>query len=472
MSFARILRSSAIMGGATAVTLVTSFVRAKIIAIIFGPAGIGMFAILSSFNANISTLSGWGLGISGVRSISSSSLEDRPLKVAAVRRLGSILAWCGLSLVMLGAYPCSLLIFGDVSYSNEMLIAGLAVPCIIVTAVFSAMIQARGDLASLARVQVIGAITGLIAGIPLICLAGTIGIALAIFLASALPAILTWRIARQKEPSVAIEGRKDDIWQLVVLGTAFMGSALLSQASVLLVRTIIVRDLGLDAAGQFHAANAIAMSLPGLVLVSMGTDFFPRVAAAESEIAARRLTELQIKTALLFSLPLLCGLLTLGPLAVRILYDGQGFDRASQLLSWMIWGVFFRIIAWPMGYWLMARGSSAAMMGVDLASNLLAATLPLFLMPYFGLKGAAAAFSIGCLAYACILLCVVRLRSGTWISGGVLVWCVLAAVVLVLAQLSVVPFQSEYIGVVPTAIVTIVCAAFSYRLVKRETNHA
>ena len=112
------------------------------------------------------------------------------------------------------------------------------------------------------------------------------------------------------------------------------------------------------------------------------------------------------------------------------------------------------------------------MMGVDLASNLLAATLPLFLMPYFGLKGAAAAFSIGCLAYACILLCVVRLRSGTWISGGVLVWCVLAAVVLVLAQLSVVPFQSEYIGVVPTAIVTIVCAAFSYRLVKRETNHA
>jgi len=472
MPFARILRSSALMGGASAVTLVASFVRAKIIAVIFGPAGIGIFGILSSFNANLSALSGWGLGISGVRSISSASLEERPLKVAAVRRLGSFLAWCGLFLVMLGAHPCSLLIFGDASYSIEILIAGLAVPCIIVTAVFSAIIQARGNLASLARVQMIGAITGLIAGAPLIWLAGSIGIALAVLLASALPAILTWSVASRQEPSISVEARKEDVWQLVMLGTAFMGSALFSQVSVLLVRTIIVRHLGLDAAGQFHAANAIAMSLPGLVLASMGTDFFPRVAAAESELVARRLTELQIKTALLFSLPLLCGLLTLGPLAIRLLYDGQGFDHASQLLSWMIWGVFFRVIAWPMGYWLMARGSSAAMIGVDLASNLLAATLPLFLMPYFGLKGTAAAFSIGCLAYACILMWVVRLRSGSWISGGVLAWCALAAAVLVLAQLSVAPFQGEYFGVIPTAIVTIACAAVSYRLAKRKTDHA
>jgi PST family polysaccharide transporter len=265
-----------------------------------------------------------------------------------------------------------------------------------------------------------------------------------------------------------LQVRKQDIWHLVTLGFAFMGSALFAQMSALAARTIIVRHLGLDAAGQFHAANAIAMSLPSLVLVSMGTDFFPRAAAAKSENEARVLTEMQIKTALLFSLPLLCALLTLGQLGINLLYASKGFDSAAQLLSWMTWGVFFRIIAWPLGYWLMARGSSRAMITVDLASCLVAMILPLILIPHFGIKGAAAAFSAGCLAYACILIWAVRLRTGCWLSGGLFVWCALSAAVLALAQLSVAPLQGQYWGAIPTAIVTVGCSVISYRLAKQK----
>jgi O-antigen/teichoic acid export membrane protein len=134
----------------------------------------------------------------------------------------------------------------------------------------------------------------------------------------------------------------------------------------------------------------------------------------------------------------------------------------------MIWGVFFRIIAWPMGYWLMARGSSSSMIMVDAISNLLAAILPILLLPHLGLVGAAAAFFIGCLAYAGILVLVIRLRSGSWLSRDVFGWGVLAAVVLVLAQLSVASFHGEYWGIIPTAIVTISCATISYRLAKQQ----
>lgn len=468
MPFARILRSSAIMGGASAVTLVASFIRAKIIAMIFGAAGIGLFGILSSFNANLSAVAGLGLGISGIRSISSAPCSDKPMKMAAVRHLGSILAWGGLILVLLASYPCSMLIFGDATHTLELLVAGLAVPLIIVTSVFSAMIQAHGDVADLARVQVAGAVAGLAPSVPLIWYAGSLGISAAILLAAALPAFLTWRMASKYAPSAPVQACKQDVKHLVVLGFAFMGSALLTQISALVVRTIIVRYSGIDAAGHFHAANAIAMSLPSLVLVSMGTDFFPRVAASESEDGARALTEMQIKTALLFSVPLLCGLLTLGPLGIRLLYASNGFEAAVPLLAWMAWGAFFRIIAWPMGYWLMARGSSRAMIGVDVSSSLLGAIMPVLLLPYYGLVGAAAAFLIGCLAYAGILVCVVRLRSGSWFSRVLFIQCALAATVLVLAQMSVAFFQGEYWGIIPTAVVTISCAVISYRLAKQK----
>jgi PST family polysaccharide transporter len=454
------------MGGASAVTLAASFIRAKIIAITLGAAGIGLFGILSSFNANLSAIAGLGLGISGVRSISSASQEDKPMKIAAVRRVGSMLAWGALILVLMASYPCSMLIFGDATRTLELLVAGLAVPLIIATSVFSAMIQSRGDVAALARVQVTGAACGLIPSLPLIWFAGSIGISAAILIASALPAFLTWRMATKHGPSVQVQASKQDIKHLIVLGFALMGSALFSQLSVLLVRTIIIRYSGLDAAGHFHAANAIAMSLPGLVLVSMGTDFFPRVAAAESETDARIQTEIQIKTALLFSLPLLCCLLTLGRLGIRILYANEGFDAACPLLAWMVWGVFFRIIAWPMGYWLMARGSSGAMIAVDFISNLLATILPLILLPYYGLAGAAAAFFIGCLSHALILFFVVRLRSGSWLSSNILGWGALSATLLVMAQLSVAPFEGEYWGAIPTALIAVFCVIVYYRLAK------
>lgn len=468
MPFARILRSSALMGGAQAATLATSFIRAKVIAVIFGTAGIGLFGILSTFNANLSAIAGWGLGISGVRAISSATPDDKSRKIAAVLRLGKLLAWGGLLLTLSVSYPCSVLVFGDARHALDVLIAGLAVPLVILTGVFSAIVQARGDLPVLARMQVIGAVAGMVAGLPFIWLSQSLGIAIAILLASAVPAFLSWRAAKKYLPTVSVPACNQDIWQLVSLGAAFMASGLFSQISVLVVRTSIVHHLGLGAAGLFHAANAVAMSLPSLVLASMGTDCFPRLAAAESEDDARRLTETQIKTALIFSLPLLCILLTLGQACLRLLYASKGFDDAAPLLSWMTWGVFLRVIAWPMGYWLMARGSSSVIIGVDALSTFLACALPLVLLPHYGLTGAAAAFFAGCLAYACILLVIVRVRIGAWLSFGVFGWCAMAAFVLALAQMSVASCSADYWGVIPTALVTLGCVTISYRLLRKR----
>ena len=72
MSFARILRSSALMGGAQVATLGVAFVRTKVIAQLMGPAGVGLAGVLTAFNGNVSTFAAWGLGASGVRLISAS----------------------------------------------------------------------------------------------------------------------------------------------------------------------------------------------------------------------------------------------------------------------------------------------------------------------------------------------------------------------------------------------------------------
>ena len=431
MSFARILRSSALMGGAQVVVLATGFVRTKVIAVILGASGVGLIGILNAFSGNVSAFAGWGLGTSGVRLIAGASNQEKPTKIAAVRRMGFRLSILGLALALLTCWPVGLVTFDSTRYAAEMTIVALAVPCVIASSAWSAVLQASGKVASLAKVQIAGALSGLLIGLPAIYFWGTKGIALSILLASAVPALVLWRAARTD--STAGSATSVDLRHLVTLGGALMVVGWLGQLSAYLIRFAIIRQEGLEAAGYYQAAFAISGSLPGFVFAAMGADFFPRVAAAKDETEARSISEYQIQAGLLMGTPLIVVLLSLGGLCVRMLYD-EGFAAAEPLLGWMVWGVFVRLLAWPLAFWLLARGSNRTMMIIEGGSALLMTALAVVLLRSFGLVGCAMGFAYGQVFYAGLLLLVARRRSGAWVSGRTLGWALLCAMTCLAAQ--------------------------------------
>lgn len=431
MSFARILRSSALMGGAQVVILASAFIRAKVIAVIFGAAGVGLIGIFNVFSGNVSAFAGWGLGTSGVRLIAGANEQEKPAKIAAVRRMGFLLSLLGLALALLTFWPVGMVTFDSAKYAAEMAIVAIAVPCVIASTAWSAVLQASGKVASLAKVQIAGALTGLLIGLPAIYFWGTKGIALSILLAAAVPALVLWRAARE-EP-VAATAVSVDLRQLVTLGGALMVVGWLGQLSAYLVRLAIVRQEGLEAAGYYQAAFAIAGSLPGFVFAAMGADFLPRVAAAKDEASARSISEQQIQAGLLMGTPLIVILLSLGGPCVRLLY-AEGFAAAEPLLGWMAWGVFVRLLAWPLAFWLLARGSSRTMMIIEGSTALLMTALAVVLLSSLGLVGCAMGFAYGQVIYAGLLLLVARRRSGAWVSGRTLALALLCAMLCLAAQ--------------------------------------
>jgi PST family polysaccharide transporter len=467
MSFARILRSSALMGGAQVVVLAAGFVRAKAIALILGASGVGLIGIFNAFSGNVSAFAGWGLGTSGVRLIAGATEEEKPTKVAAVRRMGWMLSLLGLALGLLVFWPTARLTFASSEYATEMAIVALAVPCLIASSAWSAILQASGKISSLAKVQIAGALTGLLLGLPAIYFWGTIGIALSIMLASAVPAIVLWRTARSEVAAgslVQVEGA--DLRQLFKLGGALMVVGWLGQLSAYAVRFAIVRQEGLDAAGYYQAAYAISGSLPGFIFAAMGADFLPRVAAAKDEAEARVATEHQIQAGLLMGTPLVVVLLSLGDLCLRLLY-ADGFAAALPLLAWMTWGVFLRLFAWPMAFWLLARGSNRTMIGIEGLSALLMTVLAVALLGSFGLVGCAMGFAYGQALYAVLLVLVARRRSGAWIGARTWGWTILSAAVCVTAQAFAAARPSGLAAFVP-AILSVAVAGFLYlRLLRR-----
>jgi PST family polysaccharide transporter len=462
MSFARIRRSSALMGGAQVVTLATAFLRAKLIAVLIGPAGIGLMGVFNSFNANVFTFAGWGLGISAVRTIAGAAEADKERKVAAVRMFGRRLVWAGLFGVLLLVFPVGYLTFKSQDYALELLIAGLAVPCMVAASTWTALLQAGGHIGSIAKTQMASSAVGLLIGLPFIYFFGLVGIAFSILLAAATTAFVTWRAAIKSNPPVSAESTAADIRELMRLGVALQLGAVLGAISAYLVRVLILRSHGDDLAagmadaGFYQAAFAVTGSLPGVIFSATSSEFYPRVAAAKDEEEASLITEKQIQASLLLAMPILVGLLTMGPLAVSLLY-AKGFEPTSPLLEWFIWAIFCFLVGWPLGLWMMARRAKRLVAFSQLVLGLSGLALGLLLVPALGVRGAAIAYFGNAAVYAITLLVLLRRDDGRWISSKTAALITSCAAWLAVAKLAVLEAGSVYWGALPTAVTTIVC---------------
>jgi antigen flippase len=463
MSFARILRSSALMGGAQAVTLAMAFLRSKLIAVLIGPSGIGLMGVLGAFNSNVSNVAGWSLGTSAVRTVAGAAEPDKERKVAAVRTFGRRLAWAGLFGVLLLVLPVGYLTFKSQDYALELLIAGLAVPCVVATGMWSALLQAGGHIGSMAKAQMASSVVGLLIGLPFIYFFGSVGIAFSILLAALATATVTWRAAMKLSPPVLAETTAADIRELVQLGVALQLGAVLGAISTYLVRVLILRshgdDLaaGLADAGFYQAAFAVTGSLPGVIFSATSSDFYPRVAAAKDEDEARLITERQIQASLLLATPILMGLLTMGPLAMRFLY-AEGFEPAVPLLDWFAWAIFINLLGWPLGFWVIARRSKRAVAIFQSLLSVSIVLLALFIIPHWGVTGAAVAYFCSSLVYAMLLLVFTRLQSGRWVSLPTGAWFVACGSGLFFATRLVCMTGSTYWGAVTTALAAAICA--------------
>ncbi len=479
MAFARILRSSALMGGASVLVLLAGFFRTKAIALMVGPEGVGLAGTLVNFNTIFAMAAGWGIGTAGVRLVAAAAPAERPAKMAAVRWLGVRLSWLGLLAMAVVFWPVGLWTFrAEESHILELGLAGLAVPFLVAAGMWGALLQAGGHLRVLATTQVLSAFAGILLGLPLIYVChqaghSLFGVALGILVATASPSLLSWRAARRHCPvDAGVVADPVAIKELLHLGGALMIVGLLFQLSQYVARLVVLRELGLVAAGHYQAALAIASSLPGFVFAAMATDFFPRVAAARDEEEARQLVEKQIQAGLLLALPFLAALLTMGRVCIHWLYSSANFEPAIPLLSWMVWGVFLRLVSWPMGFWLQARGSSRLVLGAELVSNLILALLPLALVGPFGLRGAAIAFAAGGCAYAVLMVLVMRYRTGHWLGGRTIAWAIGSAAVLGLAQFAVASAEGDFIGLIPAGLVAAAAVWIYLEVMRRESQEA
>lgn len=418
-SYLQILRSTALIGGSSGLSLLFGIVRTKAVALLLGPAGIGLLGMYSSVIDVARSVAQMGIGSSGVRQIAeaAASADDRQVArtVSALRRTTFVLAGAGALSMVACSRPIAAWTFGNESHAVPMAWLSLAVFFRVVADGQMALIQGMRRIGDLARIGIAASLAGAVVSIALVAWFGEQGIAPSLLGTAAIGTLLSWRHSRKVEVAPASLTRaqmRAEVASLLKLGLAFMASGLLMMAAALLVRVFVLRQLGVEAAGFYHATWALGGLYVGVVLQAMGADFYPRlVGAIADKPRANRLVNEQTHVSLLLAGPGVVATLAFAA-PVMTLFYAPAFQAAAGLLRWICLGMALRVITWPIGYIVVASNRRLVFFGTELAWTLVNVSLSWLCLRRFGLEGAGIAFFGSYVFHAVVVYVLVRRLTG------------------------------------------------------------
>jgi antigen flippase len=444
-------------------------VRVKLVAVLLGPTGMGLVGLYDSATSLVGVFAGLGIGSSGVREVAEAHGSGDPERVAravtTLRRACWVTGLFGWLLTIALSYPLSLWTFGSGERTVAISILGLTLLLGSVANGQSALLQGTRRIGDLARLSVCGVLAGTVVAVGLYACLREEGIVPVLLATAAVNLGFSWWFARRIQ-TVTIEQGWGESWhhskRFVRLGLAFMWSSLLAAGVALAIRSIIVRDLGLDANGIYQAAWGMSGMFAGFILGAMGADFYPRLTAvADDNTAVNRLVNEQTEIGILLALPGIMATLTFAPWMMRIFYTDE-FITGGELLPWFVLGIFGRVISWPMGFIQLAKGASSYFAATESIFVALHLGLSVLLLRWLGLWGVALAFAIHYWAYVWGMLFVSAHLSGFRWSTQV-IRLVVFSTTLVSAGFCIKHWTSELSGMALGGILTAIALLFSMR---------
>lgn len=394
-SYKNILKGTSIFGSVQLLQILINLVRGKFVAMFLGPEGMGINTLFNSSANTIQQFSSLGLNLAIVKEVSTrrDNKENLKLIVLTARRL---LLFTGL----LGALVCALfsrtlseLTFGNQDYTWQFVLLSVMVFFAIQSAGELSLLQGIHDVKRLSRASFVGALTGLLIGVPLYWLFGNKGIVPAM-IALSFTMFIFYRISVRK--NIKASGGKVFSWKehkslvrtLIMLGVVLMASNVIGTSCGYLIN-LFVRSFGnLSDVGFFQASNSLTNQCMSVVFSAISLDFFPRLTAIASDNEKMKtVVNRQIEVIAYITAPILCALIIAAPLIVKVLLT-DSFEVIVPLLRWMALGTVLKALSFPMGYISFAKDNKRLFFWLEgILGNLLWLSLSCIFYYWFGLIG-------------------------------------------------------------------------------------
>lgn len=364
-SYSNILKATALFGGVRVFQILINIIRAKLVALLIGPAGMGINNLLKSTLDTVNHITGCGLQTSAVRDVARSYEAGEKVRVDIVISSLRIIVWVtgiiGVLIVFFGSSFLSNFAFGDNSYSTEFKYLSIVMLATQLNTGQIALLQGTFHYKEIAKCTLIGNILSLILTIPIYYYYREKGIVPALIIATLITLFFSWLSSRKVEYHF-IHLPFSVLWKegkgMITLGFVIALGGLIGNLSAYMMNIYLSHMGTIQIVGLYAAATTIANSYIFMVMSAMSSDYVPRIAALSDDRQGQiEAINKQLILVVLILTPLIVAFIAFAKEAVFILYSSEFYDVVPMLQLFMV-GMLFQAITWCLSYAIVARGDS------------------------------------------------------------------------------------------------------------------
>lgn len=365
------------VGSATLFNLLVWVVAGKVMAVMLGPAGVGMYGLLRQLAQNLNVASTFNGSTTLVQGLASRPNDARVVYARNIAKIFLALNMAVAVLLVLGAPWLGPHLLGR--QLSPALLRWMVLPLVgmSLSAFFLGMLngyrhlkalvicQALGPLAAMALIYpVVLWIRGggywayaLILGVPY----GVIGLA---------AAVVSFRKGWFKQSGHArMKGSfNSDSRHFFGFSTALLVGGAATTGLQLFLNTLVVRKLGLAESGQFWVAWSLSMTYVTVLLSSFGAYYLPSLSGARNSTERSYLILTFTRLVVTFMPLLIVIVVALKAPLVRLLFS-HDLLPSLKIFRWMLMGDFLKVLSWVWAFPMLANAEGRTFAAFEVATN-------------------------------------------------------------------------------------------------------
>jgi len=365
-SYSHILKYTGIFGSVQGLNIMVGIIRNKLVAMILGPNGMGLVSIFNSTIKLLSDSTNFGIGMSGVKSISEKcdkgDSEGLRSAVLQIRSWSMLTAFFGMFLCVLLSPLLNDWTFNWGDHTLHFVFLSPVVALMAITGGETAILKGCRQLKNLAKISIYYVLGALLTSVPIYYFFGESGIVPSLFVIALIQMLLTIACSYRLVP-LRISFKKRSLeggFSMIRLGIAFVFAGIMGSGAEFVIKSFLNNTGSLNVVGLFNAGYMMTMTYVGMVFSAMETDYYPRLSAIQG--TGKTLNDCvnkQIEVCLLLVSPLLVLLMTGLPILLPLLYS-EKFLPVMGMVQISIFAMYMRAITLPISYISLGKGDSTS----------------------------------------------------------------------------------------------------------------
>jgi PST family polysaccharide transporter len=436
----------------TGLNFFSSILRNKIIALVTGPIGLGIYS--QFINLSILTTAILPVGSLGLMTYISRYYEDKRLdEISSMvkyffKRNLLISFIIVFSLLILRNY-FSTLIFASPNLSPLLILFSFTIPLNLILNFVDIYLRGIRMINKYALFLSINSLIFTLVSVPLVYFWGING-AIAAMVLSTIISLLTSFLLLKKNNLILKFGKNTLVEKTAINNIYFLGLGALvtlaaQQVTMLAIKSTLASELGLGKVGEFQCVYSISAGYFGVFFSLIATYSIPKVSALKDRIMIIDELNSTLKFLVIIFTPLIILMFSMRTLVIQILYSSE-FLNAKELLIYQLPAEFVRALSWVTGLWLIPGLKIKQWIIFDSIFYFLFFILFYILLMYFGLgiKAASISYLVSYLTlFTMYFLYSVRIINFKFNKGNLKL--LFLSIIFLLLGFSI-SFINEYIG--------------------------